>query len=106
MRGFNPIPVWTNVPLATKTASVIKSIQRGTITIADASTTNTATISSVSTSKSLVLFGGFSTTYASSDNVSRVAGRVELTDSTTVTATRASSSGGSMVVAYQVVEFY
>ena len=80
----------------------VKSVQRGTITVSGTSQTNTATITAVDTSKSMISFTGFSggamSTY---DNWPRLF----LTNSTTVTATRNGSSF-SVVVSYEVIEFY
>jgi hypothetical protein len=82
----------------------IKSIQRGTFSIPQTDFTATATISSVTTGKSFVNFLGVS--YSES---SVPGGRVyiELTNSTTVTATRASvgSQTAGVTVSYEVVEF-
>jgi hypothetical protein len=90
--------------------SPIKSIQRGTITIAASATTGTATITSVDTAKSMCLFLGFTTTwdFASADNwrASRLFPRVALTNGTTVTATRNSSdSTATVTVSYEVIEY-
>ena len=77
----------------------VKSVQAGTITIISASS-NTATISSVNTSKSVVLYGGTSMSGSADYLV-----RVELTNATTVTATRGTTLNNS-TVAYTVLEFY
>jgi hypothetical protein len=83
----------------------IKSIQAGTITINSNTTSNTATISSVSTAKSFVLYGGNSGGDSSGGgNPSSDAGHVVLTNATTVTATRL-GVGNNMILAYTVVEF-
>lgn len=79
----------------------IKSIQRGTITIAGSSTSNTATITSVNTAKSIISLLGTASTETSTANV---LAHVALTNATTVTATRGGSTG-SLVVGYQVVEY-
>jgi hypothetical protein len=80
---------------------VLRSVQRGTITVG-ASATETATITAVDTRKAAVIFLGFTiAAFASNDLVYP---RLDLTNSTTVTATVA-LAGGSTVVGYQVVEF-
>lgn len=79
----------------------INSVQAGTITIGSGSTSNTATITSVDTTKSFVVFNGAST---SSTALNRVTARVALTNATTVTATR-ESSVDEVTVAFTVVEF-
>lgn len=80
----------------------IKSIQRGTITIAHPATSNTATVTAVDTAKSLLrLLGALSNV----DDV-RALAHIALTNSTTITATRStSSSGWSTVVSYELVEY-
>lgn len=78
--------------------SVIKSIQRGTISITG--TSATATITSVSTAKSAVAFLGFQSNSYSIDAPS-----VTLTNATTVTATRSVGTNTS-ICGYQVVEYY
>ena len=83
--------------------SVIKSVQRGTINVKNESTT--ATISAVTTSKSVVTLLGF--TAGDSAVYSRMFPRVTLTDSTTVTAvTRTVDASTDIYVNWQVVEYY
>ena len=85
--------------------SVIKSVQRGIITIASGKTEGTATISSVNTSKAVVLFGGsIWGTNDSSDYSIRWDARLVLSSSTKVTATRAYANS-TATVPYQVLEF-
>ncbi|MGS0765904.1 hypothetical protein [Syntrophomonas curvata] len=76
-------------------ASPIKSIQRGVINISTSGYSATATISSVNPAKSIINYLG----YTGNEEV-----RLELTNSTTVTAYR----GGSNIVTvgYEVIEFY
>ena len=88
----------------------VKSVQRGTITvnIAGSATTysNTATITAVDTSKSVLTLLGAA--YPASTNYGPATARVELTNSTTVTAYAGHNSGGvgNYIIGYQVVEFY
>lgn len=84
-------------------ASGIKSVQRGLITISSSNYTATATISSVNTGKTFMTWLG-SIGSASVDPFAANMARVELTDSTTVTATRGINTG-SATVSYEVVEF-
>lgn len=79
--------------------SPIKSIQRGTITIA--SITATATISSVTTSKTQLNYLGSST---GSLNLDDSLIRIALTSSTVITAIR-DDNGGSATVSYEVIEY-
>ena len=86
----------------------IKSIQRGLISMT-ATSTATATISPVNTSKSILYFLGNSTAPNSdtlSNSINRMA-YLTLTDSTTITASGAPTSASSgMAVSWQLVEYY
>lgn len=82
-------------------ARAIKSIQRGVIVVTGAS--NTATISSVNTNKSTLSFLGSDTNGSATNSVGP--GRIELTNSTTVTATGYQSITG-ISVGYQITETY
>ena len=80
---------------------VVKSVQRGYITVG--ALTVTATISSVVTSKSVIHFLGMS---SSADSVKALV-RLDLTNSTTVTATVSlANSTYPSVVGFEVVEYY
>jgi len=82
----------------------VQSIQRGTIAVVSA-TSNTATINSVDTAKSIVFFGG--QTSNDTDTFQGVFNaRAELTNATTVTAfLGASNDTDTVTVPYQVLEF-
>jgi sulfite reductase alpha subunit-like flavoprotein len=83
--------------------SGIKSIQQGTITVANASASNTATISSVDTAKAVVMYGGHT---ATSNGVAASMARCTLTNATTVTVDRAAGFLTNPVIFnYTVVEF-
>lgn len=88
--------------------SVIKSIQQGTITLAAGATTSgTATITSVDTAKTVVLHRGVSAAVNSGAASPELNGRLTLTNATTVTADR--SAGGNQSAAtfsYVAVEFF
>lgn len=84
-------------------SSYIRSIQNGSITIASGSTSNTATISSVTTANTWLKYDGVTAT--STSNVQSVATRITLTNSTTVTATRGASNSDAVTVYFSVVEF-
>ena len=88
--------------------SMVKSVQRGIIWIGSDSTEATATITAVNTSKAVVLFGGSSTSASSSNSAYLKYSFVNLalTNSTTVTASRADSGHANLNVPYQVVEYY
>ena len=82
----------------------VKSVQRGTITILSSVNIGTATISSVNVNKTMINFLGLTeNTIVSSNNY---LARIELTNATTVTATRVSAGGGTTIVSYEVIEFY
>jgi len=83
--------------------SLIKRIQHFSITIANTATSNTATITSVDTTNSLIFFNGSFTDNASYQNEDAFA-RVALTNATTVTATRTGADGNCFVTGC-VIEF-
>jgi len=83
--------------------SQIKSIQRGAVSLANGATSATATISSVTTAKSVLSWLG--TVPESQNDFANTMAALSLTNATTVTATRAASSQG-IYVYYQVVEYY
>jgi hypothetical protein len=83
----------------------IKSIQRGTISVAVGTTSNTATISTVNTAKTELRFlggGGQDATPAS------VFVRIALTNSTTITATIPAYNSLSIAipVSWELTEWY
>jgi len=81
---------------------VIKQVQRGTIALTGVGS-NTATITTVNTSKARLNCLGFLCTELSVPN--RIMTRIELTNATTITATRAVGTN-NVTIGYQVVEFY
>ena len=80
-----------------------KSVQRGTITITSTNTSNTATVSSVTVANSFVRLLGVDTDSNVTLRSSQAA--VSLTNATTVTASRSSSSG-AVIVSFEVVELF
>lgn len=87
--------------------SLVKSIQEVEITIAAASTSNTATLgTTVVKQNSIVLFHGRRT--GSNANRDEINCRIELTNNTTVTASvnSASTNAADRIVRATVVEFY
>src|SRR4030067_2795097 len=82
----------------------IKSIQHATITTTGTTDTGTATISAVDTANSILYFDGASAGNTSGATVS--AFRVVLTNSTTVTATRNTSSAVVGTIKVTVVKYY
>lgn len=88
---------------ATYRPTVFKSVQRGTITLASA-TSNTATITSVDTANTLLFWTG-TTVSATSAIYDSAFVRLALTNATTITATQISTAT-SNVVGYEVCELY
>jgi hypothetical protein len=86
--------------------SKIKSIQRGTISMVSANSA-TATITSVNTAKTELRFLGYSSNKVSGEEwTPRYSTRLALTNATTVTATRNSTSIATTVVSYEVIEYW
>jgi hypothetical protein len=84
---------------------MIKSVQRGSITVASASLTNTATITSVDTNNSFVQHLGSYNGGVCDDAIGFA--YFTLTNATTVTATRGAQDGTNYAVPYyQVVEMW
>lgn len=84
---------------------VMESIQYGTVTIANGASTGTATITSLSAiARAEVAFLGQTTSNSSTDNLAEL----DLTDATTVTATRRGTTGTTTVgfVVFQVSATY
>ncbi len=86
-------------------ARAIKSIQRGTISILTGGTTGTATITSVTTGKSWLRRLGY-TRNASGSSEQRISSRLELTNATTITATRGADTSGTTLVSWEITEYY
>jgi hypothetical protein len=84
----------------------IISVQPFEITIATSAATNTATITAVDTSRSLIIWGGFTTTTTFGTPFRDFLPRLALTNATTVTATRNTASASfTTTVRGTVVEF-
>lgn len=87
-------------------AADIKSLTRGSITIAGSSASNTASISAVTTSKCIANFLGHTNGTAAQTNFAAGAAEVALTNSTTVTASRGTAGSASTeTLGYETVEF-
>lgn len=84
--------------------SYINSIQTFEITIAASSTSNIATITSVNTGNAVIFFAGF-TSAETSVTYQDFLSRAELTNATTVTVYRNTSTTNSITVRGTVVEF-
>ena len=84
--------------------SAIASIQQSTVTLPSSTASNTATISSVNTSRSMLLYQGITNT-TTTTSPQGVFSNIELTNSTTVTATRANGTTAVVTIGFCVVEF-
>ena len=82
------------------TNATITGVQRATITIASGNPSNTATITEVDLTKSVL----FKLGVRSGGSLNDCCCHIELTDSTTVTATRLVTSGNT-IVSFEVLEF-
>ena len=82
---------------------LIANVQYGTITIANAVASGTATITSVDTTKSLLVYLS-QTHFSGSGATVEDQSRLTLTNSTTVTATRAGTDGEN-IIAFCVLTF-
>lgn len=85
-------------------SSIIQSIQPFSITITNGNTSNTATITAVDTTKAVLFLGGFTTTVTAGTAYGSSNPYVALTNATTVTATR-NSSTSAVTVRGTIVEF-
>ena len=83
-------------------ASIIKSIQTGTLTLSSVQTTNTATITAVVVNNSVMQLSW--TTQATNSSAAAVS--LVLTNSTTLTATRTAHQSSTLDIQYTVIEFY
>jgi hypothetical protein len=84
--------------------SMIKRIQRGTITVASA-VTATGTITAVDVNNSVLMFlGDLAQTATANYNDSNC--YIELTNSTTLTITRSGAAPGYSTVSYEVIEYW
>lgn len=82
---------------------VIKRIQRGTVTVNAASATGTATITAVNTAKAELSYLGLE----SADSTPQEGqAYIDLTNTTTITATRNTAGAGALTVGYEVVEWF
>ena len=84
--------------------AMVNSIQTGTIAIAPASLSNTATITSVDMSTTMLLHNGVAFVSGTGAAYSAYLTRITLTNGTTVTATRHTTQGDS-TTRFTVLEF-
>jgi hypothetical protein len=89
--------------------SVIKSIQRNTVTIAGSAASGSVAITAITLSSSIIKFLGYQTGYQNTGGrfSSEYKPRLELTSNVLVTAYRNSSASASPVtVSFEIIEFY
>lgn len=113
-RTFSPLAVWQQIPLANRTITLpagsysvrASSTQYGSMTLAaNTETSKTATISSVTTTRTSLFNGGFETD-ESTDQNDAVFTRITLTNATTVTANRTTSTSSNVTQDFNVVELF
>jgi hypothetical protein len=85
--------------------NVIRSIQQVSISLASGVTSNTASISSVTPGNCMLIFQGNTANIGTVTRPDSASPRVELTNSTTVTATRGASHSDTCTAKAVVVEF-
>lgn len=87
--------------------SMIRSVQRGTITISIAGQVQTATITAVVLSNTRLIHLGSTSADGTSTEVPYQSVSLELTNATTITATAGDTSlDAAAVVSYEVIEFW
>ena len=109
MFGYRVLGFGVNDPTAAAAGGIIESIQQIEFTVASSSATGTGTISAVDTANTSVFFssghaGGHRTPSENDSEVNSLL-RVELTNGTTVTATRGAAPPFSITVVCTVVEW-
>ena len=81
----------------------ITSVQRGALAIPNNANSATATISSVNTGKARLRYLGNAATNTSA--IQETLARIDLTNSTTITATRYGTPGNQTVVSWELSEW-
>lgn len=95
MRGAN-WGIYASAFTSGGAVSVIQSIQHFEIAIGSGAASNTATISAITTANSIIIFGGCTSTNTSGATA-RNHGRLGITNSTTITASRGSTTDACTV---------
>lgn len=88
-------------------SSLVRSVQRGVITLAINTTSGTATIAAVDTANSVLVFLMNSTNYNNTEWRYQM-GRMALTNSTTITLSRTATAlvGDSIAGSWELIEFH
>lgn len=88
-----------------KDAAVMQSsVQRGSVALGSGATSNTASISSVSTSLAAVIYGGFTNTASGTEFIARCPAHAVLTSSTVLTLTRGINPTTTTTGYYEIEE--
>lgn len=103
-RQFNANSLTVSYEVVEWNPGVLKSIQRGSITISHTASSNTATVTGVETAKSYLVFGGIQSQPNTGYGIDST-GKLVLTNGTTVTFDR-SGTNNSLVAAYHLVEWF
>lgn len=87
---------------------LIRSIQQGSVAINGSTASGTTAITAVTLANSMILYEGYRLSYATAEDIRRTSPRLELTDTTTVTAYRQANDSATAIpaVGFTVVEFY
>ena len=85
--------------------SLIKSIQAGTVAMTNAQTSNTATITTVNTANTVLIYLGSNYNNDADADASRYDGYLQLTNATTITGTRVTANA-TLTIAFMVLEFW
>jgi hypothetical protein len=93
--------IWTLIPATLRQVSPIKSIQTGTLSINNGSTTGTATIAAVDTSKAFPVYGGHYNSASANDGFG-----MHISASTTLSGDRGAFNTGNTVVRFYIVELW
>ncbi|MBX9583665.1 MAG: hypothetical protein K2X87_25465 [Gemmataceae bacterium] len=86
-------------------ASVVDSVEYGTVSIGSGASSNTATVASVDVTRSTVFYLGSTTTSNSSGTAEQHLMTVTLTDATTVTAATSATSTATRIASFCVVQW-
>ena len=85
--------------------SLVRSVQRGTISVTDPATTGTSTLPIAVDTRNAILYFGNNTYSAVGPSTTGSRGKLTLTDSTTVTFT-VSGSAGTRICDWELIEFW
>ena len=122
-RELNPAQIWSQVPVANRLIEVntktgfsltagsysvrASSTQHSYANIADATDTGTTTVSSVTNTRAFLTSNAQSKGGTTSTDPALYNGRITLTNSTTVTATRGSNgAGGNVPCGFALMELF